>query len=262
VVILFREWARAKNDRDGCMVSLEDLNLLTQKHPNPGFSGLYCFSEEDSSLITESGCSRGFNQYTPGSDFLAIDLDSGDEYLPEVEDILRCREYGYDLWSSGSKGYHIILKHDFIMDKRLPYSHNQFVKELGIQADFSLYQPGRLFRLPRCVHEKTGRRKELLKKEEGRNILIELVDKPAVEFNFNIAEGDYKAALGRLWSLAEEGVQEGSRNVKFWAVAKDLLLSGFDPGAVLSMLSFINDKQLEPLPEEEMVAIVSSAGRL
>jgi hypothetical protein len=88
-----------------------------------------------------------------------------------------------------------------------------------------------------------------------------LLDKPAIEFNFCFAQGDYKSALGKLWALAEEGVQEGNRNMRFWGMASDMVAAGFDPEVVHGLLSFINHKQVSPLPDEEMRAIVLSAGR-
>jgi hypothetical protein len=242
------------------MLTLDDLEAITQYHKNPGFMSLYAYSEEDAQKIVESGSSCGFDRYTPASDFLAIDIDTGEADLAHAE--AQLEGYGYEVWVSGSKGFHIILRHELIHDKRLPYSHSQWVKERGIRCDFSLYQAGRIFRLPRCIHQKTGRRKTLLRIVAGSPITVDLVEKPKVEFSFGGGgDGDYKSALGRLWSLAEEGLQEGSRNNKIWSISAALVDAGFELDAVKSFISHINSKQVAPLDEEELSLAVLSAGK-
>ena len=260
MVKLFREWAQRLNDRNGYMLPVEEIAHLVNFTNNPGFSSLYAYSEEDAMIIKESGCSRGYDRFVPSSDFLAIDIDTGEEDLILAEDILK--GYGYEVWSSGSKGYHIILKHELIRDKRLPYSHSRVVKDLGINADFSLYQPGRIFRLPRCIHQKTGRRKALVRTVEGGLIDVPLLEKPPIEFSFSFGgDGDYKTALGKLWSLAEEGLEEGARNNRMWNVASSLVNAGFELDAVFSFLSTVNNNQISPLSEDELKQVVGSAGR-
>jgi hypothetical protein len=260
MVVFYREWARRLNDRKANFITLEDMECVIKYVANPGFMSLYAFSEEDALSLKATGVSRGYDQYTPASDFLAIDIDDGDEGLVRAEAALS--KYEYSVWTSGSKGYHIILPHDFLHDKRLPNSHKEFVDGLGIKYDASLYQAGRIFRLPNCIHQKTGKKKVKLRDHAGVRVEISLKEKPKVEFTFQSdEEGDVGAALGRLWSLGTVGAEEGSRNTTVWGVAVDLINAGFEADAVVSFLQTINSTWSAPLPEEEVELAVRSAIR-
>jgi hypothetical protein len=242
------------------MIPVADFSNVVQYIRDPGYSSVYSFSEEDAAKIKESGHSRGFDQYTPGSDVLPIDLDDGGVTLDKV--LERLDGYAYELWSSGGKGHHIILKHDFIQHKDLPYSHSQVVKSLGVGCDMTLYQAGRILSLPGRIHQKTGRKKTLLSVVAGKKIDVPIIAKPLVEFSFCLpTEGDYKAALARLWSLAEEGLEEGQRNKKIWQTASSLITAGFDVEATFLFMLHINNQQPQPLEEEEVKQAVLSAGR-
>jgi hypothetical protein len=257
----YREWCLGLNDRKGNMVTLDELDAISKYHKNPGFSSLYAFKEEDAKQILGNGHSRGIGDFTPYSDFLAIDIDSGKESdLEFAENALK--GYETEVWVSGKKGYHIILKHALIGDKRLPYSQAQWVKERGIACDFSLYQASRIFRLPRCIHQDTKRRKTLLRTSEGTSIDLPLLDRPKQEVVFSFGEkSDYKSALGRLWSFAEQGVSDGERNNRFWQMATELIQAGFDVETVRGVLSHINNMQSSPLNDREFNITISSAGR-
>ncbi len=258
---LFREWCLALNDRTGFMAELGELETVVKTHHNPGFSSLYAFSEEDAATITSNGHSRGMGDFTTYSDVLAIDIDSGKE--SDLEDAeKKLAGYRYEVWSSGKKGFHIILYHNLIGDRRLPYSQLRWVMDMGIACDKSLYQASRIFRLPRCIHQDTGRRKALLRAVAGSLVDLPLVEKPKVEVTFSFGEtGDYKSALGELWSFAEVGVEDGERNNKFWRIAASLITAGFDVESVRGILGHINSKQKNPLDDREFNTTISSAGR-
>ena len=257
----YREWAAYKYDRKGRMLPIADIETLAKYHTNPGYSTLYMYSEEDAKRIISTGSSGGMDAYTPASDYLAIDIDSLDTDLrSEIETILK--PYEYEEWFSGGKGFHFILPHELIHDKRLPYSHLKAVQALGIKADMCLYQPGRLFRLPRCVHEKTRARKAFIKRNEGEKIRISLLEKPAPMFTFrDTTDSDYKAALGSLWAFAEQGIMEGERNNKFWQMASTLSNAGFDVETIRGILHVINNGQDSPLDAVELNLAISSAAK-
>lgn len=256
----YREWAAYKYDRKGRMVTLDELSSIADFHQNPGYSSLYMYSESDAKKIQESGVSSNMSDYTPAADYLAIDIDSLDETVrTKTEQALS--EYEYEVWFSGGKGFHYILPHNLIHDKRLPYSHLKVVQSMGIKADMCLYQPGRLFRLPRCIHEKTRSRKALLGVNKGKRITIPVLDKPEPTFAFRDSEGGYKEALGALWSFAEQGVLEGERNNRFWSMASTLINGGFDVETVRGILHTVNRYQDAPLDTIELNAAINSASK-
>jgi hypothetical protein len=257
----YREWAAYKYDRKGRMLPITDIDALSKYHANPGYSTLYMYSEEDAKQIIAAGHSGGMDKYVPASDYLAIDIDSLDiELRSEIETILK--DYEYEEWFSGGKGFHFILPHELIHDTRLPFSHLKVVQALGIKADMCLYQPGRLFRLPRCVHEKTRARKELIKRNAGEQIKIPLLDKPEPTFTFrDTSDSDYKSALGSLWAFAEQGIMEGERNNKFWQMASTLSTAGFDLETVRGILHVINNGQDSPLDTIELNLAINSAAK-
>lgn len=255
-----KEWAQQVRYRKGTMVTLDELDQIVKYVRDPGYSSVYMFNADDAADIKASGHSRGFDKYTPAADALPIDLDDGDKSLDKA--LERVDGYSYSLYSSGGKGYHIILDHDLIVDRNLPYSHSQVVASLGIPCDKTLYQPGRILSLPGRVHPKTGRKKELIKRVEGLKIEIPILQKPVVEFNFSAVEGgSVKVALARLWALAEEGLVEGERNNKIWQVASSLIEAGFEFETVHGIMSTLNDKSSNPLETEELTRTVVSAGR-
>jgi hypothetical protein len=241
------------------MIPIEEIDTIIKHHQNPGYSSLYMYEEKDAEQIVRAKHSGGMGDYTPASDYLAIDIDSIDGVdLEKAEAALK--GFKYEKWFSGKKGYHLILPHKLIHDKRLPYSHMRVVEGLGIKADMCLYQPGRIFRLPGCVHESSRARKILLGRYDGVEIDIPLVEKPSPVFAFQEAE-DYKGALGALWSFAEQGVSNGERNNKFWQIASKLINAGFDPDSVRGFLSVVNENQKEPLDEVELNLTINSAAK-
>lgn len=256
----FREWAQKRSDRKGTMVSEEELAEIIKYVRNPGYASVYSFSKSDADQIKEAGHSQGFNKYTPGADCLSIDLDDKGQSLDHV--LEKFSEYEYEVWFSGCKGHHVIIKHDFIESEDLPYSHLNVVRSFNIKVDECIYQPGRILRLPNAIHEKTGKKKVLIGTNKGKLLEIPLIKKPPVTFSFKgEEEGDYKTALAKLWSLSVEGLQEGERNKKIWQISSELLRAGFNIDAVFHFILHINNKQIEPLDEAEVRAAVISAGR-
>lgn len=256
----YREWAPRLDARTANMVSLQELEQIVKFARNPGFSSVYAFDQTDAMAMKASGKSRGFDQYTTASDYLPIDLDDGGATLDLV--LAKLSEYSYKVYFSGKKGYHVILDHEFIHDKRLPFSHRRVVENLEIDCDMTLYQAGRIFRLPNCIHQVTGKRKVLVKENEGRLIDIPLEEKPPIDFNFKVTSTEeIPNALGRLWELGASKASEGQRHMKIWQTATDLLKAGFDSNSVLGMVSHINSHWPDPLTDEEVGMAVSQAAR-
>jgi hypothetical protein len=243
------------------MVELSRLERVLKTVHNPGYSSIYSFDESAAIEIIESKCSRGFDKYVAYSDQLVIDLDDGDATLPDVEAKLVELGYKYDLYSSGGKGYHIILFHELIGSPDLPWSQLRFVDNLGFKCDRSLYQHGRILSLPGRVHEKTKQRKRLLKQVSGSLIEFPLVARPTITPVFeglcglDSLQGGLASLIGM--SMCEPDI--GNRHMSFWTVARDLLRAGLKPETILDVLLRINETWRNKKPPEEVENAVRQA---
>lgn len=255
--MLYREWARFRTSRTGCMVSEEELKRIIEYIPNPGFASLYSFSKEDAQIIIDRGSSRDFHQFTPISDELLIDLDDGGASLPALEEQIKGLKY--EVYFSGSKGAHVILHHEPIADNNLPYSHKKVVEGYGVDADMCLYHPSRLISLPGRVHHKTGKKKELIKRVDGELIVIPMQKKPEINFDFSGLDGDATHGLSLLLRLKTNPPKVGTRHIRLWQTATDLLKAGFDINSISQFFLVINQDWPEPQSESEVLSVVEQA---
>jgi hypothetical protein len=243
------------------MVELSRLDRVLATVSNPGYASIYAFDEAAANEVIASKCSQGLGKYAVYSDRLIIDLDDGDSTLPDVESKLVSAGYRYDLYSSGGKGYHIYLFHLPIGSVDLPYSQLQFVNKLDIKCDRSLYQHGRIVSLPGRIHEKTKRRKTLLKQVPGELISFPVVPRPTVIPVFeglcglDTLQAGVVSVLGML--MCEPDV--GNRYQSIWATSRDLLRAGLKPESVLDIMMRINEQWRNQKPQSEVERAVLGA---
>lgn len=257
------EWAPVVGARAGVMVALDDLPKFLKRH-NPGFRSLYEFGEEDAGRIRSNNHSRGLNAFMVYSDILVIDLDNGDKDLHKLEKYIKEHDYKYEIWSSGGKGYHVYIFITPMYGKDVPYSQKCFVETLGVDADLSLYQHGRLFRLPRTIHKKTNKRKELLRSGGGKLLTIEMqkapikADLPALRFeNEDTSEMVY--ALLRFIQMIESPKGPGERHMHIWGTATMFARAGLSMVAALELLQWVNEQWPEPKDPEDVEKAVMQA---
>lgn len=260
----YREWAQAVNGRCGNMIPVDKFDLILKRR-DPGFCSVYAFPEEVALDMIASGSSAGLSRYTPASDWLVIDLDDGDKQLQKTIDALVQQGLGFTVWSSGSKGYHITVPHQFIADKALPYSHLRFVENLGIAADWSLYRPSSLVALPGRIHKKTKVKKLLIHTYEGGLLdlpILPIPDKP--EFRVT-AVSDLEqrlVGLSKLKILLTQPPENGQRHTRLWSCAENLAAGGFSFAAIEPLLQEINQLWDNPKSPDEVTAAVEQAFRL
>lgn len=253
---LFKEWCISMKNRVGFMTPIEKFESVILKMDNPGYSSLYAFDEAAASKIREQGHSGGFDRFDTYSDHLLIDIDEGVEGLEKAE--ARLSGYAYEVWTSGGKGFHLILPHDPIMDKRLPFSHQKIVEKLGVVSD-PIYNASRLISLPGRVHPSTKKRKSFLRAVEGRRLEVQLEDKPKIEFKFKETEGDLFAALMRMADLTKYSPYVGTRHLTLFGVALDLKKSGVSFEGAVEMCHLVNNTWKQPKSREEVLAAVRGA---
>lgn len=262
----YREWVTKLNRRCGNMVPVELTGKILARH-NPGYTSVYLFAEQAALEIAASGVSQGFSRYQPAASSLVIDLDTdSDAQLATLEMALAALGCAYKVYSSGRKGFHVDIPHQFVEDFRLPYSHKHFVETLGIKADFSLYRPNSLVALPGRIHPKTGNRKELVKTVEGNTLSLNIVEEPPKEkharFDFSDEMPEFNkrvTGLFMLATLAGSKPEMGDRHNLIWKTAKMLYEGGFSQEAIEALI--VEIAELWPIPKdpEESRAAISQA---
>lgn len=240
----YYEWCSDVKTRRGNMVSEEVLNKIVNTMDSTGYSTVYAFSEEDAKTIREQGSSQNFGRFSVGSDKLVIDLDDGEPQLKAAEAKLKELGLGYDVFFSGSKGYHLYIKMDsWIYDKRLPNSQRMFVRSLDIGADETLYQHGRIISNVGRIHKKTGKKKRWLRREEGSEVHIDIVEPYVPEFNFKVvdSEGSLELGLSGLLKSVQFPPSNGFRHQTMFGISADLIRAGLEPETVRELLYKVND---------------------
>lgn len=261
--MLYREWASSVQDRKGRMITLDAVKTLL-KHHNPGYASVYSFSEDAALEIKANGHSRGFDKFPVISSSLTMDIDSGDEGLRAVTEVLEGLKLAFEVWDSGGKGSHVIIPHQMIESIDLPYSHWKVVEGMGLGGivDQSLYQHGRLISLPGRVHPKTKKRKSFVRASEGSLIDVPLVTNPKVfEPTFDAHGGidELSAGLMRMINLVINEPSQGNRHVRAWGASLDLANAGLSYDTVLDILLRINETWINKKGEDEITLAVQQA---
>ena len=250
----FIEWCIEMSGRAGRMVPVDRLSALFSKVRNPGYTGVYWFKEADAQSIIASKSSSGLDQYEVTAERLVIDIDNGLEGLMAAE--AKLGGLGYEVWSSGGKGFHIIIRHLTITSADLPYSHRKWVEEKGIDCDLSLYHAGHILSAPGRVHPRTKQKKQFVRKVEGEMAIIQLVKKPEIKFNFSDEGEELSRALMRLTDLSSCEPKPGNRHVSIWGVSRDMFRAGIDYEATVSIITKINSGWRNPKTDEELLAAI------
>lgn len=240
------------------MVPFSRLGAIQRERHNPGFRSVYLFDSISAATISATGSSKGFKQYAVYSDHLFIDLDGGDPALLAAERALE--GFAYEVWSSGGKGYHIMLPTPMYCGVDLPQAHLEFVGALGCGADLSLYRHSSLIALPGRVHAKTGARKTKVKDVDGRQLTIK--EPLVLPKAFNLAftdEAPISFAFMRLASLCETPPAQGNRHTTAWSISSQLAKSGLSFETVLELVLKMNSEWDNAKPEEEIERAVKQA---
>jgi hypothetical protein len=257
---MYREWARKVNRRQGMMVDLKTLERLCLGY-DPGYSSVYMFDESAAAEIKQSRSSAGLDKYTVYADSLAIDIDGGQHDLMIAQEKLVSRCIGFDVWSSGGKGYHLYIKHELMGSPHLPWSHRKFVEGLSVPHDATLYQHGRILSLPGRVHPRTKQKKTFVTSVPGDTVTVPIVEKPEPRFDFDNTGGlgELQFALYGLSELSMHEPTAGNRHTLIWGVSSDLANAGVSFEAVLELMQGVNSQWKSPKPADEVELAVSQA---
>lgn len=258
---LYAEWCLKPEHRRGTMLPVEYFDIIL-KTANTGYRGVYMFDENAAKQIIAQEHSGGFSVYDAYTNTLVIDLDSGDEQLKLAEAKLAERGLGYDVWFSGSKGYHIVIPvTEMLVGRNVPYSQKVWVETLDVGADLSLYQHSRILSLPGRVHAKTGKKKVFVRNVPGGLLMIPLLDIPKPKFDFKERGGlgEFETALWKcLEALANEPTP-GNRHTALWSIARHFADCGVSMESTLNILSKVNEQWQHAKTSDEIALAVSQA---
>lgn len=136
--------------------------------PEAGFQSVYAITESDAESLVKAGTYAGFRG-TVWSDRLFIDCDTN-ENSTEVESRLNALGLSYEKYTTGNRGCHFEVPRTCTPSHLLPSIDKQWCANNLVGADLKLYSQLHLFRRIGHVHEKTGRKKELLYAREGTTL--------------------------------------------------------------------------------------------
>ncbi len=259
---LWREWCLQPNTRRGAMLPLSRFKDILRA-PDSGYASVYMFDGVAAAQIIKAKSSAGLSRYPVYSDTLMIDLDDGARQLRKAEDELLSRRLGYEVWASGGKGFHIAIPLvAMVSGLDVPYSQRKWVEALGIGADLSLYQHGRILSLPGRVHPKTGNKKSKVKVVPGARLEVPMLVAPMPTFAVGESEqGELEQGLWQLIGLIENEPEPGNRHTKIWSTAKSLADAGLEYDTALDLLTRINSQWENPKVALELTAAVQQAYR-
>lgn len=219
-------------------------------------------------------------------DFDSHELESAREDAESVRDFLReslgVPEDALQLYESGGKGYHLLVASAVTgLEPRsdLHDVYGKFAKNLRHVAkngtlDVKIYNARRMFRLVGTVHQKTKRKKALLKGPASWP--EDLVTSPllnAALTNVEVKEAENRRASKRIpaeffyepldciTSIMENGADEGSRNDTCFTVALYWKALGLGQQAVENKLLASALHLKSGLTKQEVITTVNSAFR-
>jgi hypothetical protein len=250
---VYYEHAYTVTNRVGRMVTKAELEGLR------GFRSYFGFDPVSAAMFMENRrvkSTKGMNVF---ADELFIDIDNDEEAAKHCWEVLSGLGIMADVYFSGSKGYHFCIATLPAWSRDLPYCHLTFVKSLGIRCDECLYQSGRLFRLPGTVHGKTFRVKELVGRIEGDVVEIPIVKQPIRSCDVVRSDGSIQDFVRTLEMFMANPPANGTRNNRFWGLARSGFAGGFSEAFVEEALERVNDEMDDPLDDSEIAQVLRSA---
>jgi hypothetical protein len=133
--------------------------------PSFGYSSLYAITEDSARAIEEAGTTARFAG-SVWNERLWLDFDSYEAGRAAEEELNR-KGLGYVLYDSGGRGMHFGIRREASPSHLLPYQDKEWAQAHFPSCDPSIYTHLHLFRLPGTIHERTGRRKELVREQAG-----------------------------------------------------------------------------------------------
>lgn len=221
--------------------------------PNSGFRSVYEFGPEDAEHIVSNGYA-GFREAVESHE-LFIDCDN-DTAGSIVRRKLRDRNLKYSEYSTGGRGCHFHVNRVPQSGLDLPAIDKAFVEALSEgTADLSFYHHVGFYRCEGAVHAKTGGRKVLVERVEG---------KPLDLTKFSAPERKPAPQTKGLQSVFTDvalrsltvPMDKGERHKRFCEIAAALHRLGQPEEFALGYMVNVNLMNKDPLPVEELTRML------
>lgn len=251
---MYREFCSRVGSRSGNYLPESLIAELTAKKRCKGFSSLYAFNAQDVLPYRYAQTSSLTKFYEVFSDYILIDVDTGDKDIIEI--LSKIEGYQYDLATSGGKGYHIYLYHQPISHVALPYSQKIWVQiNFGELVDTCIYEQNRIVANYGRLHHRTGRPKMLLRKQTGKRLELPIVE------GFDASEKriepmELSDVYLKMMEVTQISPSIGNRHMSLWLIGKGLYSNDYSKNAIFEILSNLNSNFEHPKSEQEVVQIV------
>ena len=229
-------------------------NLLESPERQYTYRSLYGYDPEVTSMIKGNGHTRGLKSHPVYSDMIIIDCDTADEAVI-VEKRLVELNIAFELWNTGNRGCHFHIDIEPMYGKDTIWSQICWLKEIGVwdAIDTSIYREGGQIRVPGAIHEKTGRKKEIVKTVVGEKPSIRImVAPPIAPIRIDTKEGT-QASKEEYQRNLRYYRSEGSRHMHMYILWKRGLEAGYDVDVIRDDIRRWNDERAEPPHDARMV---------
>ena len=227
-----------------------------------GFRSMYLYNQETYDYIKKNGAVRNLNKFPVYSDTLFVDFDDGDDSIEGFKKILSTSKIKWDMYFSGSKGYHFHIPVEPMYGKHVPFSQKQFILGLGITtADVSIYKHTGLFRLPGTWHMTTGNPKELVESSEGNVLNVPYLEPDNEISVVPTSCAEFVAGLNRTYDYTISEPGPGHRHTSLLSVAKHLTAAGAEDTTIYDLCRLVHEswEYQYDNPEEKIQEIVQRA---
>lgn len=228
-----------------------------------GFRSMYLFPKDAVDFMTKNESVGGIARYPVYSDTLFVDFDSGDGSSETFESILSTQNYAYTLYNSGKKGVHFHVPIVPMFHPDVPHSQKMWMSSLGLNSvDLSIYRHTGLFRLPGTIHKDTGRKKELVRQEQGNKLSIPIVSRIVSDISVETYGGsDLARVLQKVLRSIVDDPGPGNRHIRLVAIAKEFLEIGMSVECTEEFIRAVNQEWSNPKDEDEIADCIRRAIR-
>ncbi len=223
---------------------------------NPGdynFHSVYCFPPETVNKIETQGHMKNLDGCSVYSDTLYIDIDKPG-HVAKATAILEDLKAPVKILSTGNRGIHAEVATSPLLGPNTIYSQKRWLKSAGLWelVDTSIYRPAGQFRALGAIHQKTGRRKTIVREIAGTPLVIPMLTPPPIASgvqDWAQEEGSPEAEFQlHLNLLAVRGV--GCRTPHMYIVFKSAQRAGLTRQEAEECVYWWNDSQQDPHPTE------------
>ena len=221
-----------------------------------GFQSVFGYKDLHHGLIPKSGVTPLY------ANKVFIDVDSLEKSASIVANRLRDQEVAHEVWLSGHKGYHFVVKTEPMLGPCIDQSIKQWISSnFGDIAgvDTSMIHARGLIRLPGTRHSKTGRLKTLVDEFQTEGVLKVPEGKIELPKEYFLPEDPIEAAEVAFLTIVR-GYRfpppVGARAVTTWRIIKTLQEGGYTANEAYEVMCKINNSWPAPKPEETVEKVV------